>query len=234
MTARARVVLATRNVGKAREISAIYAHLDAEFVTVEAWPALGALPEDGETYADNAVSKARAAAAATGCVAVADDSGIEIDAFDGAPGPRSRRFLGADASDEDRNTHILTLLRDVPEGRRTARYRAAVAIALPDGTVHVAEGTCEGRIASAPRGGGGFGYDPVFVAAADGRTMAELSFEEKNQISHRARALRAAEPHLRAALAAHREEPRTLDANTTTGPRQAGRSTDEPRAGGRP
>ncbi|HLN13099.1 MAG TPA: RdgB/HAM1 family non-canonical purine NTP pyrophosphatase [bacterium] len=234
MTARARVVLATRNPGKAREISAIYGHLDAEFVTLGAWPELGELPEHGATYAENAVSKARAAAAATGCVALADDSGIEIDALDGAPGPRSRRFLGDDASDADRNAHVLALLREVPEAGRTARYRAAVAVALPDGAVHVVEGTCEGRVARAPHGGGGFGYDPVFVATADGRTMAELSLDEKNRISHRARALRAAEPHLRAALATRGKEPRPLDANTTTGPRRAGRSTDDPRVGGRP
>ncbi len=107
------------------------------------------------------------------------------------------------------------------------------AVARPDGTVDVVEGVCEGRVARVLRGRGGFGYDPLFVATADGRTMAELSFDEKNQISHRARALRAAEPHLRAALAAARKEPRALDANTTTGPRRAGGSTDDPHVGGR-
>ena len=121
----------------------------------------------------------------------------------------------------------------MPDGGRTARYRAAVAVALPGGAVWVVEGTCEGAVARAARGRGGFGYDPIFVATADGRTMAELSFDEKNQISHRARALRAAEPHVRAALAAERKEPHAPDANTGAGPRRAERAADDPRVGGR-
>lgn len=225
-------MLATRNPGKAREIRAVYAHLDIEFLTLDAWPTLGELPEDGTTYADNAASKAVAAAAATGCVALADDSGIEIDALDGAPGPLSRRFLGQDATDDDRNARILALLHAVPDGRRAARYRAAVAVARPAGGVSVALGTCEGAIARAPRGRAGFGYDPIFIATDDGRTMAELSFAEKNRISHRARALRAAEGFVRAALSAQTEDPRAPDANTTEGAGRAGRPAAGPRSGG--
>ncbi|HLJ58153.1 MAG TPA: RdgB/HAM1 family non-canonical purine NTP pyrophosphatase [bacterium] len=237
------MLLATRNAGKAREIGAIYAHLDLDILTLDAYRAVGELPERGTTYAENAASKAAAAAAATGLVALADDSGIEVDALDGAPGPRSRRFLGDDANDDDRNRRMLELLASVPDGLRTARYRAVVAIALPDGETRVFEGTCEGTVAWTPRGGRGFGYDPVFVAMPDGRTMAELSFDEKNRISHRAHALRAAEPYLLSVFAARsEEEARASGANTNTGaPRAAGGSgttagaiaPDESSAGGR-
>lgn len=221
------LVLATRNAGKAREIAAIYAHLGVELHTLDEWPGVGPLPEGGATYADNAASKERAAAEATGLVALADDSGIEIDALDGAPGVHSRRFLGEEATDADRNVRVLALLARVPDARRTARYRAAVAVASPGGPVRVFEGTCEGAVARRPRGRHGFGYDPIFIVAADGRTMAELAPEAKNRISHRARALRAAEPYLAEVLGIRREEPPAPGANTGTVPRGA-----EPPAGG--
>jgi XTP/dITP diphosphohydrolase len=200
------VVLATRNPDKAREIAAIYAHLGVDFVSLDAWPDLILPLEDAETYAGNASRKAFAAARATGFPAVADDSGIEIDALDGAPGVRSHRFLGDAATDAERNARVLALLEGVPDVRRTARYRAAVAIASPRGEVRVSVGTCEGAIARVPRGRGGFGYDPIFIPAGDERTMAELAPDEKNRISHRARALRAAEPHLIDLLRRMREE----------------------------
>ncbi|HXX39188.1 MAG TPA: RdgB/HAM1 family non-canonical purine NTP pyrophosphatase [bacterium] len=212
------VLLATRNANKAREIRAIYAHLHLDIITLNDRPEVGELPERGITYAENAASKAAAAAAATGLVAIADDSGIEIDALAGAPGPHSRRFLGDEATDDERNRHILALLADVPDDRRTARYRAAVAVASPGRAPRVFEGLCEGKVARAPRGRRGFGYDPMFVATQDGRTMAELSFEEKNRISHRARALRAAEPYLLWVIAAAAgEERHAPGANTRTG-----------------
>jgi XTP/dITP diphosphohydrolase len=238
-----RLLLATRNAGKACEIGAIYASRHLEILTLDAHPEVGELPERGTTYAENAASKAAAAAAATGLVALADDSGIEVDALGGAPGPHSRRFLGDDATDDDRNRRMLELLADVPDVLRTARYRAVVAIAVPGGETCVFEGTCEGTVARAPRGGGGFGYDPLFVATPDGRTMAELSFDEKNRISHRARALRAAEPYLLSVFAAGSgEERRAPGANTSTGaPRGAGglgsatgaTAPDESSSGGR-
>lgn len=203
---RPRLVLATRNPEKVREIAAIFEHLGAAFLTLDGWPGLALPPEDAETYGENAARKAGAVASATGLPALADDSGIEIDALGGAPGVRSHRFLGDAATDAERNTHVLALLQGVPDARRTARYRAAVAIATPDGGVRVFEGKCEGAIASHPRGRGGFGYDPIFVVAGDGRTMAKLAAEEKNQISHRARALRAAEPYLIEVLRQMREE----------------------------
>lgn len=190
------MVLATRNPAKVREISAVYAHLPVRLRTLAEWPDLPDLAEEGASYAENATAKARAVAQATGLPSLADDSGIEVDALGGAPGIRSRRLLGEGAGDADRNAHLLRLLAHVPDPARTARYRAAVAVASPDGRVRVFEGSCEGRIARAPRGSGGFGYDPIFIPLGEQRTMAELSLEEKNRISHRARALRAAEPYL--------------------------------------
>jgi XTP/dITP diphosphohydrolase len=191
---RPRLVLATRNPGKVREIAAIYAGLAADIVGLEEWRAVGPLPEEGRTYAENAASKALTVARATGHPALADDSGVEIDALGGAPGIHSARFLGEHASDAERNAAVLERLAGVPASGRTARYRAVAAIATPDGRVRTFEGVCEGAIAAQPRGRGGFGYDPIFEIAGDGRTMAEVPLEVKNQISHRARALRAARP----------------------------------------
>lgn len=204
---RPRLVLATRNSGKIREIAAIYAGLGTRFADLGEWPALGALPEDGETYADNAASKAVAVARATGLPALADDSGVEIDALGGAPGVRSRRLLGDAASDAERNAHVLALLAGLPAARRTARYRAAVAVATPDGTVQTFEGACEGVIVERPRGAGGFGYDPIFAPAGEERTMAEVPLEVKNRLSHRARALRAARAAVARALGMEEEGP---------------------------
>ena len=191
-----RIVLATRNPGKAREIEAIYAHLRITWLTLDDFPGVRPAAEVGATYAENASAKAVAASSATGLPALADDSGIEVDALGGVPGVHSARFLGAAATDAERNARILDMLADIPPERRTARYRAAVAVAVPHRSVHVFEGRCEGRIATSSRGSGGFGYDPIFVPAGDARTMAEVPAETKNRISHRARALRAAEPYL--------------------------------------
>lgn len=199
-TRRPRLVLATRNSGKVREIAAIYAHLPMTVLSLADYPEIGEVPEEGATYAENAAAKARMVATATGVVALADDSGVEIAALGGAPGICSARFLGGRATDGDRTDRVLTLLRGIPDVRRTAWYRAAIAVARPDGTVRIFEGACEGRIAPAARGAGGFGYDPIFVPAGESRTMAELPPEVKNRLSHRGRALRAAEPYLIAVL----------------------------------
>jgi len=195
-----RIVLATMNPGKIREITAAYAALPVQFLSLADFPEIGELAEQGASYAENAAGKAFAVARATGLVALADDSGLEIDALSGNPGIHSRRFLGMGATDADRNARILTLLRDVPDALRTARYRAVVAVALPDGSVRTFEGTCEGRIGRAPRGRGGFGYDPIFLPDETGRTMAELPVDVKNRVSHRGRGLRAAEPYVAAVL----------------------------------
>ena len=196
-----RIVLATRNPGKAREIAAIYAHLRVTWLTLDHFPAFVPAAETGATYAENAAEKAIMASSATRLPALADDSGVEVDALDGAPGVSSARFLGDAATDAERNARILELLRDVPPEGRTARYRAAVAVAVPAGSVRIFEGVCEGRIATSSRGRGGFGYDPIFVPEGEARTMAEISAETKNRISHRARALRAAEAYLVGLLA---------------------------------
>jgi XTP/dITP diphosphohydrolase len=201
-----RIVLATRNQGKAREIAAIYAHLRITWLTLADFPEAGAAVEAGATYAQNATAKALTASSATGLPALADDSGVEVDALDGAPGVHSARFLGSVATDAERNARIVDMLGAVPLERRTARFRAAVAVALPNGSVRIFEGTCEGRIATSARGRGGFGYDPIFIPDGETRTMAEVPAEIKNRISHRARALRAAEPYLVGVLQAPQKD----------------------------
>ena len=180
-------VLATRNAHKAREFEALLAPHD-----VLALPAGVRLPpETGDTFAANALDKARAAARATGLPAIADDSGIEAAALGGRPGVRSARYAGPAASDEE---NLTLLLHEVSEasGDRRAAYVCVIALVEPDGSGRTFEGRCEGRLIETPRGDGGFGYDPAFVPddtrPDDERTMAELSPEEKNAISHRGRA----------------------------------------------
>ena len=206
------VILATRNPGKVREIVAIYAPLELELRPLADYSEIPQMREEGTTYADNAAAKARAAALRVGLVALADDSGIEVDALGGAPGVHSARFLGASASDGERNARILFLLEGVPKERRTARYRAAVAVARPDGTVRVFDGVCEGQVAVAPRGTAGFGYDPIFMPEGAQQTIAEIPLEVKNRLSHRARALRAAESYLREILGLGKQDRRARDA----------------------
>lgn len=202
------VVLATRNPGKVREFIELMRDLPIQVYSLDAFPQIGPLREDGTTYTENAVSKAATVARLTRRVTVADDSGIEIDALEGKPGPQSARLLGEGATDSARNARILRLLQNVPAERRTARYRAVVAVALPDGETRTFEGTCEGRVATAPRGAGGFGYDPIFLVPAYGKTMAQLPLSVKNRISHRARAFLAARPYLKAVAGGRRvQEP---------------------------
>lgn len=181
-----RLVLASRNHHKLRELRALLA--PHELVALPATVVLP--PETGETFADNALPKAVAAAEGTGLPAIADDSGIEAAALGGAPGVRSARFAGEEASDED---NLAKLLHEVsPDGDRGVAYVCALAYASPDGVRHVVESRCEGRLALGPRGSGGFGYDPAFVPdeVPGERTMAELSASEKDAISHRGRAAR--------------------------------------------
>jgi XTP/dITP diphosphohydrolase len=141
------------------------------------------------TYEENALGKARHYAALAGTVAVADDSGLEVDALGGAPGPLSARYGGPGLDDAGRCQRLLEALRDVPEERRGARYVAVVAIARPDGEARTFRGTCEGRIGRAPRGAGGFGYDPLFIHPPSAATFAEMPEDEKSRLSHRGRAL---------------------------------------------
>lgn len=191
---RRRIVLATNNPGKVRELRRLIEPAGYEVTTPGALGVAFEVGEDGGSYAENAVKKARACAEATGMLALADDSGVEVDALGGGPGMYSARFGGPGLDDEGRTRRLLEELAGVPEGQRTARYRAVVALAWPEreGRAPVTfEGVEEGRVGLAPRGSGGFGYDPVFVLG-DGRTQAELSDEEKDAVSHRGKAVRAA------------------------------------------
>ena len=184
-----KIVLATRNKGKIREVKEILGNLGIEFLTLDGLGPIPEVEEDGKTFLDNAVKKAREISSYTGLPALADDSGLEVDRLSGAPGVYSARFAGPDASDADRYEKLLSLLDGVPEDERAARFRCAVALALPGGEVITAEGSCDGRIADHPRGAGGFGYDPVFISRDLGITFAEASAELKNSVSHRRRAL---------------------------------------------
>ncbi|HLK10513.1 MAG TPA: RdgB/HAM1 family non-canonical purine NTP pyrophosphatase [Candidatus Binatia bacterium] len=191
----ARLVLATGNPGKTAELRALVAEWGP--LDVRALADVGTIapgPETGATYLENAILKARAVAVASGLPALADDSGLEVDALGGEPGPRSARWAPSDA---ERIAKLLDALRDVPGPRRTARFRCVVALVLPDGGIEAAEGTCSGRIALRPAGTAGFGYDPVFVADELGRTLAEAGPAEKQKVSHRARAMRALGARLR-------------------------------------
>ena len=197
-----RLLLSTGNAGKVREIRAILGDAGWRIVTpAEAGVALAPVAESGRSYSENAISKAVAAAAASGLPALADDSGIEVDALDGSPGVTSARYGGPSMRDDhDRNALILSRLEGVPMPRRSARFRAVVALALPGDRVFTREGVVEGRIALAPQGANGFGYDPIFLLP-DGRSMAEVGAEEKDRISHRASALAALRPLLAELLA---------------------------------
>jgi len=187
-----RLLLATTSTHKIGELREILASLPLQLVTPMDL-GLDLDPEEtGQSFAENATIKARAFAAASGLPSLADDSGLEVDALDGEPGVRSKRYAGPDATDADRITFLLGKLAGTPEETRTARFRCVMVLATPDAVVGEVQGTCEGRIALAPRGANGFGYDPVFLLPDRGQTMAELSSEEKHAISHRGRAGRAA------------------------------------------
>jgi len=187
-----RLVLATRNPGKVKEILRICGDWRAEWVTFgdASW---SDIEETGETYLDNALLKSRSVAAQMRFPALADDSGIEVDALEGRPGPRSARLAGPGANDLDNLHLMIRLVSEIPEEARTARYRCIAACAWPDGREVWAEGVCEGRLVLEPKGTGGFGYDPIFVPkeGPGDRTMSELTPEEKDRISHRGNAFRA-------------------------------------------
>jgi len=188
-----KVVLATHNAKKLTELRRLVAEQRAH-LEVLGLDDVAAYPEPGETertFEGNALLKARACLAATGLAALADDSGIEVDLLNGMPGVRSARWAGTGASDKQNLDLLIAQLADTEPGERTGRFVCAVAYAGPDGTVHVLRATMEGRLVSSPRGAGGFGYDPIFVADGQTRTNAELSAAEKDAISHRGKAVRA-------------------------------------------
>jgi XTP/dITP diphosphohydrolase len=184
------LVIATRNRGKYKEILALLKGLRVSLVPLDRAGPVEVPPEGGDSFQENARRKAAAVAAATGCLALADDSGLVVDALGGEPGVHSARFGGPSLRDDaQRNQLLLARLRGIPAERRTARFCCAVAIGEPGGRLWETEGTCEGRIVGAPRGENGFGYDPIFEVPALGRTLAELDLEAKNRVSHRAQAL---------------------------------------------
>lgn len=198
-----RVVLATRNAKKLDELQRI---LDAEGLPIEivslaAFPDAPEVAETESTFAGNALLKARAIAQATGLPAVADDSGLCVDALNGMPGVLSARWAGGHGDDDANLDLVLGQISDVPDRRRTASFQCAAAVALPDGTESVVEGSVEGTLLRARRGGNGFGYDPIFVPLGHDVTTAEMSAEEKDAISHRGQAMRALVPVLRDLLA---------------------------------
>lgn len=190
-----RLLIATENPGKVREMQILLDGLDVELVTPKSLGIDLKVVEDGATYAENAEKKAVAYARASGLIAIADDSGIEVDALGGAPGMYSARYLPPPASDHDRLLYMLENLQGKPRPW-TAHYHATIAIANPQGQVQFADGDCYGEIIPEERGVNGFGYDPIFFLPALGRTMAELSMEEKNRLSHRALAIQNAKPLL--------------------------------------
>ena len=189
---RARLVVATGNEGKRREIARLLS--DFEVGSLADHPPVD-FPEEGGDYHENARVKARVAAAATGLACVADDSGLEVEALGGAPGPYSARYGGPDLDDRGRVEALLSALAEVAPPRR-ARFFCVAAVALPDGREALAEGVCPGEILMAARGRAGFGYDPVFQPEGHDRSMAELHRDEKDALSHRGRAIRALAPRI--------------------------------------
>jgi len=203
---RPRLVIATRSAHKLRELRELLRLEHADLVSLDDLGVPGDPDETGSTFEANAAIKARAAVRSTGLPVLADDSGIEVDALGGAPGVRTRRYAGEDATDVDNNTKLLEALAGLPPERRGARYVCVLALAVP-GTegprggmrLTYARGTCRGRIATEPRGTGGFGYDPIFEPESEppgGRTLGLWTPAEKHAISHRARAARRMTPHL--------------------------------------
>ncbi|MCS7220192.1 MAG: XTP/dITP diphosphatase [Anaerolineae bacterium] len=201
MSDRVRLLIATRNQGKLREYRQLLANMPVEITDLDELGITEEVAETGSTFVENAVQKALTYARLSGLWTWADDSGLEVDALGGEPGVHSARFAGLEATDADRYGLLLQRMAHVPPGQRTARFYCVIAIATPEGHVEVAEGRCEGEIALAPRGVHGFGYDPVFYLPDHGCTMAELPLEEKNRISHRARATQAAQRILERMLA---------------------------------
>ena len=205
-----KVLLATSNPGKVRELRALLSDLKVDVLSPAEAGVDYHAEETGDTFADNAIIKAEALSLASGLPAVADDSGLEVDALGGRPGVRSARFAGEGATDAANNEKLLALMQDVPAERRGGRFVSAVALAVPGKPTRVSEGACQGVVGGHPRGAGGFGYDPLFVCqdpdpeagwiGANGLTYAEMTDEQKNLISHRARAMRGLRGMLEAEL----------------------------------
>ncbi len=195
-----KVLLATNNKGKARELSSLIGGEAWEFTTPAREGINLEVEETGNTFEQNAILKATAFAHASNLIALADDSGLEVDALDGAPGVFSARYAGPQASDKERNDYLISRLDGVPWEKRQARFRCVIAIVSNDDEPVLCNGECTGIIAFEPQGDNGFGYDPIFWLPEFGKTMAELPLEKKNEISHRGKAARQAQLHLAARL----------------------------------
>ena len=184
-----KAVLATKNRGKVEEMKALLQGLGFEILSLDEVADVGEIVEDGNSFLENAMKKAKVVAEKTGLLAIADDSGLEVDALDGRPGIHSARFAGENASDEENNIKLLHEMQDVPDEKRGAGFKCVIVAYRPDGKWLSVEGECRGIITTSQRGTNGFGYDPVFVPEGYDKTMAELTSEEKNRISHRGKAL---------------------------------------------
>jgi non-canonical purine NTP pyrophosphatase, rdgB/HAM1 family len=185
-----RFVVATGNKGKLIEIKEIMKDFHFNVISMSEAGIQTDIEETGSTFEENALIKAKAINAITNDIVMADDSGLEVDYLDGAPGIHSARFADEGASDDDRNKKLLGLLQDVPYGKRTARFVCVIAVVFPDGSEFTVRGTCEGIVGEKPVGNGGFGYDPLLYIPEYGMTIAEMDMETKNRISHRGNALR--------------------------------------------
>lgn len=191
------ILLATRNEGKVEEMRSLVRDLSVELLSLRDVAGAPNVLEDGDTFEENALKKAREIAYATGLTTLADDSGLCVDALDGRPGILSARYAGTTASDEEKCARILEEMSGVPDGRRSARFVCVLALVSPQGEERLFRGECRGWIAREPRGTGGFGYDPIFYHEESGRTFAEMERESKNAVSHRGRALRQFAAYLR-------------------------------------
>ncbi|HIZ21759.1 MAG TPA: XTP/dITP diphosphatase [Candidatus Blautia faecigallinarum] len=192
-----RIIFATGNQDKMKEIREILQDLGIEILSLKEAGIEADIVEDGTTFEENAVIKARTICEKTGEIVLADDSGLEIDHLNKEPGVYSARYMGEDTSYHIKNANLIQRLEGVPDEKRTARFVCVIAAAFPDGTIKTARGTMEGRIGYEEKGENGFGYDPIFYLPEYGCSSAELSMEEKNKISHRGKALRAMKEELR-------------------------------------
>jgi XTP/dITP diphosphohydrolase len=192
-----KLLVATGNPGKLKEIRRLLADSAVQVVGLDAYPELPEVVEDGDSFAANACKKAQQMAAATGCLTLADDSGLVVEALGGAPGVISARYAGEEGDDEANNRKLMQALRDVPDDRRQAAFHCVMALAEPGGRCRTFEGRISGMLLREPRGEGGFGYDPYFLVPEYGKTTAELSLDIKNRISHRGQALRKVLPVLK-------------------------------------
>jgi len=188
MITRPKLLLATTNKGKIKEYRVLLSGIPFDIITPADCGLAADVKEDGETYEQNALLKATTMASLSCLLTLADDSGIEVEALGGEPGVKSARYAGGNKTDADRNAYLLARINESPDIRRNAQFRCVIAIAIPNGQVEVFSGTCQGIITKEPRGGHGHGYDPIFYVPELKKTMAELTLEEKNLVSHRAKA----------------------------------------------